>query len=76
MHPEPEWSVRSKKNAWVFVRETFLYGVVIFVLLACIRSMWHLSFAVSLFEIWAVSTVVFAPVVYFGKRLVVEAFKW
>jgi hypothetical protein len=73
---EPEWSVRSKKNAWVFVRETFLYGFVIFVLLASIRWVWHLSLATNLFEIWLVSTIVFAPLVYAGKHLVIGAFKW
>ena len=76
MHPESEWSVRSRKNAWVFVRETFLYGFVIFVLLASIRWVWHLSFATNLFEIWAVSTIVFAPLVCAGKRLLIDAFKW
>jgi hypothetical protein len=73
---EPEWSVRSQKNAWIFVRETFLYGFVIFVLLASIRWVWHLSFATNLFEIWAVSTIVFAPLVCAGKRLLIDAFKW
>jgi hypothetical protein len=73
---DPEWAVRSRKNAWVFVRETLLYGLVIFVLLASIRWLWHLSFANSLFEIWAVSTIVFAPLVYAVKQLQIEAFKW
>ena len=73
---EPEWSVRSKKNAWVFVRETFLYGFVISVLLASVRWVWHLSFTTNLFEIWAVSTVVLAPLVCAGKRLFINAFKW
>lgn len=73
---EPEWSVRSRKNAWVFVRETFLYGFVIFILLACIRWAWHLNFAANLFEIWAVSTIVFAPLVCAGKHLFIDAFKW
>lgn len=61
---EPEWSVRSRKNAWAFVRETFLYGFVIFLLLICIRWLWHLSFANSFFEIWLVSQIVFAPLLY------------
>jgi hypothetical protein len=73
---EPEWAVRSRKNAWVFARETFLYGFVIFVLLACIRWLWHLSFASNLFEIWAVSTIVFAPLLYIVKHLMIDAFKW
>ena len=73
---EPEWSVRSKKNAWIFVRETFLYGFVIFVLLASIRWAWHLSFATNIFEIWLVSTFVFAPLVYATKHLLIGAFKW
>ena len=73
---EPEWSVRSRKNAWVFVRETLLYGFVIFVLLVCIRWLWHLSFASSLFEIWVVSTVVFAPLLYAAKHLLKDAFNW
>ena len=73
---EPEWSVRSRKNAWGFVRETLLYGFVIFVLLACIRWVWHPSFASNLFEIWAVSTIVLAPLLWAGKRLLTDAFKW
>lgn len=73
---EPEWAVRSRKKAWVFARETFVYGFVIFVLLACIRRLWHLSFAGNLFEIWAVSTIVFAPLVYAVKHLVIDTFKW
>jgi hypothetical protein len=72
---EPEWAVRSRKNAWVFVRETFFYGFVIFVLLACVRWLWHLSFATNLFGIWAVSTIVFAPLLYAIKYLVIDAFK-
>jgi hypothetical protein len=73
---EPEWAVRSKRNAWVFVRETLVYGFIIFVLLACIRWLWHLSFATNLFEIWVVSTIVFAPLLYAVKHLVIDAFKW
>jgi len=73
---EPEWSVRSKKDAWVFVRETFLYGLVIFVLLACVRWVWHLNFATNLFEIWAVSTFIFAPLLWAVKHLFIDAFKW
>ena len=73
---EPEWAVRSRKNAWGFARETLVYGFVIFVLLACIRWLWHLSFASNLFEIWAVSTIVFAPLLYAVKHLVIDAFKW
>jgi hypothetical protein len=73
---EAEWAVKSKKNAWLFARETLLYGFVIFILLACIRWLWHLSFASNLFEIWAVSTIVFAPLVYVVKHLVIDAFKW
>ena len=73
---EPEWSVRSKKNAWVFVRETFLYGLFLFVLLACIRWVWHLNFATNLFEIWAVSTFIFAPLLWAIKHLFIDAFKW
>ena len=73
---EPEWSFRSKRNARVFVRETLLYGFVILLLLAAIRWVWHLSFATNLFEIWVVSTIVFAPLVYAGKRLLTDAFKW
>jgi hypothetical protein len=72
---EPQWAVRSRKNAWVFARETFLYGFVIFVLLACIRWLWHPNFASNLFEIWAVSTIVFAPLLYGLKRLVTGVFK-
>jgi len=70
---EPEWSARSKKNARVFVRETLFYGFVIFVLLACIRWVWHLNFATNLFEIWAVGTIVFAPLKtrHVGPRKVV-----
>ena len=73
---ESEWAVRSKKNAWVFVRETLVYGLIIFVVLACIRWLCHLSFATNLFEIWAVSTIVFAPLVCAVKHLVIDAFKW
>src|SRR5260370_33843482 len=52
---ESEWSVRSRKNACVFVRETLLYGFVIFILLACIRRMWQLCFATNLVDgcVWS-----------------------
>ncbi len=73
---EPGWAVRSRKNAWVFARETLVYGFIIFVLLACIRWLWHLSFPSNLLEIWAVSTIVFAPLLYAVKHLVIDAFKW
>src|SRR5258707_7792240 len=73
---EPEWAVRSRKNAWVFARETLIYGFIIFVLLACVRWLWHLSFASKLFEISAASTIVFAPLLYAVKHLVIDAFKW
>lgn len=72
---EPEWAVRSRKMAWVFVRETIFYGFVIFILLAFIRWFWPLSFAGNLFEVWAVSTIVFAPLLWVVKHLVTDAFR-
>ena len=41
-----------------------------------IRRLWPLSFASTLFEIWAVSTIVFAPLLWVEKHLVIDAFKW
>ena len=73
---EPEWAVKSRKMAWVFARETILYGFVIFILLAFVRWFWPLSFANNLFEIWAVSTIVFVPLLWVVKHLVLDAFKW
>jgi hypothetical protein len=46
------------------------------VLLACIRWVWHLNFATNLFEIWAVSTFIFAPLLWAVKHLFIDAFKW
>jgi hypothetical protein len=58
------------------LRETLLYGLVIFVLLTLARRIWHLTFADSLFEIWAVSTILFAPLVWAVRHLFADAFKW
>src|SRR5260370_17414925 len=71
---EPEWAVRSRKNAWVFACETLVYGFIIFVLLACVRWLWHLSFTSNLFEIWPVSTILFAPLLYALKHLGIHSF--
>ena len=50
---EPEWAVRSRKNAWVFARETLVYGFIIFVLLAGIRGISVLRVASSRFGLSA-----------------------
>ncbi len=72
----PEWIIRSRKMAWVFARDIFLCGFVIFILLAFIRWLWPLKFVSNVFEIWAVCTIVFAPVLGVVKHLVIDASKW
>lgn len=71
-----EWAIRSRKATVVFLRETLLYGLVIFALLVLVRWVWHLAFADSLFEIWFVSTILFAPLVWAARHLFIGAFNW
>src|SRR5215469_2179948 len=71
-----EWATRSRKAAGQFFRETLLYGFVIFILLTLARWAFHLKFADNLFEVWAVSTVIFAPMVWGARHLFIEAFRW
>jgi hypothetical protein len=68
--------VNSNKEFLEFVRDTFLYGFFIFVLLALIGRVSKAKFADSLFEVWAVSTVLLAPFVWGIKNLVKHATKW
>jgi hypothetical protein len=68
MHPESEWSVRSKKRTPGFLSARLLYAIVIFVLRACVGWVWHINFATNLFEICLVSTIVFAPLLCVGKH--------
>jgi hypothetical protein len=71
-----DWASISRKSTGKFLWETLLYGFAIFLFLASIRWMLKLRFADSLFEVWAVSTVVFAPLVWAVKSLIVGAVKW
>ena len=65
-----------RKGRLGFCRETLLYGIIIFVLLACVRWVWHINFATNLLEIFLVSTIVFPPLVSVRKHLFIDAFKW
>jgi len=64
----------GRKGRLGFCRETLLYGIVIFVLLACVRWVWDINFATNLFEICLVSTIVFAPLVSVTKILIHRCF--
>ena len=70
------WAVNSRKAAWEFLRETLVYGFLLFLLLALTRRVLKVRFGDSLFEIWFVSTVVFGPMIWAVRHLVSDAFKW
>ena len=71
-----EWAANSRKAAREFLWETLVYGFAVFLLLALIRWVLKVRFADNLFEVWWVSTVVFGPLVWAVKHLVIDSFKW
>jgi hypothetical protein len=70
------WAANSRKAAGGFFWETFVYGFAVFLLLALIRWLLKVRFADNLFEVWLVSTIVFGPLIWAVRRLVIDAFKW
>jgi hypothetical protein len=71
-----EWAVRSRKNAWLWARTILLYGFGVFALLVCTRRFWHIRLEDSLFELWVISTFVFAPMLVAVHYLVKAATDW
>lgn len=47
-----------------------------FILLALARWAWHLKFDDNLFDIWAASTVIVAPIVWAARHSLIGAFRW
>ena len=72
---DQEWAVKSRRAALEFARDVLLYGIVIFLLLAFVLQVLEVHFAESLFVIWLVSTVVFAPLFWAVKNIFTRAWR-